>query len=120
MTILAAFLLASTTVYVPAISAGTPADFIISVNDGEVPIHCSVNDQEMLITQDLIDTTEKQLALLKAHQFLSTITPEENQQLFEQELFLSALIQIKAAQNFATYFCQHPEALPKTVSGPTS
>jgi hypothetical protein len=120
MTVLATFLLALATVGVPTVATQDPVDFTISVNDGEVPIHCSVNDKEVVVTQEIIDTTEKKLSLLKARLFLDIITPEQNQELFNGELFLSALVQIRAAHNLATYYCKHPEELPKVAPGPIS
>jgi hypothetical protein len=113
MVVWAAFFLAATVIQVPTVQVVAPADFTISVNDGEVPIHCEVNDRETLLTQDLIDRADKQVSLLKARLFLNLITPEQNQELFDGELLLSELTQIRAAHNFATYFCKHPEALPK-------
>jgi hypothetical protein len=113
MTVLATVLLMTAVVEIPSIQMPTPPDFTISVNDGQVPIHCDANSKEAAITQEKIDETEKQLSLLRARSFLDMLTSEQAQQFFYGQLLLSELIQIRAAHDFATYLCKHPEELPK-------
>jgi hypothetical protein len=120
MAILSLILLAAAAAEVPAIDMTTPPDFTISVNDGAVPIHCKVNEDEIRVTQEIIELKTQQVGLLRAHRFLDTLTPEQNQQLFEGELMLTALSQILAAHHFAVYYCKHPEALPKIAQGPAT
>ena len=118
--VLAAILLAAAAFEVPTVATEAPPDFTISVNDGEVPIHCEVNSREILVTQAAIDQTDQKVSLLRARLFLDLLTPGQNQQLFYAELLLSELTQIRAAHNLAAYYCKHPEALPKVPGPPKS